>query len=91
MNKNIYRYVNWRMGLFGNFLNFTYSFLQNVLARILSINNIYRSLIIAYARGDEVVKYFDYGRLTRIMLIFDPIEIEDADDDWYYNADILYY
>ena len=35
--------------------------------------------------GDEVIQYFDSGRLIRVLLIFDPIELENPEDDWYYN------
>ena len=38
-----------------SWLNFTYGFLQNVLAKILSINNIYRNLNKAVTEGDEVI------------------------------------
>ena len=68
-----------------SWLNFTYGFLQNVLAKILSINNIYRNLNKAVTEGDEVIQYFDSGRLIRVLLIFDPIELENPEDDWYYN------
>lgn len=64
----------------------SYSFLQNILAKILSINNIYQSLQVADRLG--LVNYiaFDIGRLLRILLIFPAIELEDPEDDWYYNA-----
>jgi hypothetical protein len=39
----------------------------------------------AVYEGDEVIQYFDSGRLTRVLLIFDPIELENPEDDWYYN------
>jgi len=51
MNKNGYIWFIHRVELFGSWLNFTYSFLQNVLAKIMSINNIYKSLTVAYERN----------------------------------------
>ena len=86
MNKNIYKYVDHRIDVFGSFLNFSYSFLQNILGKILSINNIYFSLISASNRGDEIYMWFDFGRLIRVLMIFDPIELEDPEEDWYFNA-----
>ena len=72
--------------MFGySFLNFSYGGLQNVLARILSLNNIYNNLNYAIEQGDEVIQYFDTGRLIRVLSIFDPIELEEPEYDWYYN------
>ena len=34
----------------------------------------------------EVVLWFDAGRLFRILAIFPPIELEDPEEDWYYNV-----
>ena len=86
MTKNAYKYVNIRREMFGySWLNFSYGFLQNVLAKILSINNIYRNLNKAVSEGDETIQYFDSGRLIRVLFIFDPIELENPEDDWYYN------
>ena len=60
MNKNIYKYAIFKVDVFGSFLNFSYSFLQNILGKILSINNIYFSLVAANARGDDVYMWFDF-------------------------------
>jgi hypothetical protein len=35
---------------------------------------------------DEVVQWFDSGRLFRILAIFPPIELEDPEEDWYFNV-----
>ena len=91
MNKNIYMYVDHRIDVFGSFLNYSYSFLQNILGKILSINNIYFSLIRANNRGDEIYMWFDFGRLIRVLMIFDAIELEDPEEDWYFNAQTAYF
>jgi hypothetical protein len=45
MSKSAYQYINMRKALFEySWMNYSYGFLQNVLAKILSINNIYRNL-----------------------------------------------
>ena len=62
-----------------------------MLAKIVSINNIYISLQRAYAKNEQVYIWFDFGRLMRILSIFDPIEFEDPEEDWYYNAETAYY
>jgi hypothetical protein len=91
MNQNAYLYILRQFELFGTFLNWTYSFLQNILAKILSINNIYKSLQVAYAKNIRPYIWFDFGRLIRVLLIFPPIEMEDPEQDWYYNAQTAYY
>jgi len=54
MLKNAVAYVGTRAALFGrSWLNFTYGFLQNVLAKILGINNLYKSLNKAIILEDE--------------------------------------
>lgn len=57
-----------------------------MLSRILSINNIYLSMDAAVAADDEVVQWFDSGRLFRILAIFPPIELEDPEEDWYFKV-----
>ena len=61
-----------------------------MLAKILSINNIYRSLSTATLRNDTVIIWYDSGRLVRTLMIFDPIVMEDPEDDWYYNTNTYY-
>jgi hypothetical protein len=56
------------------------------LSRILSINNIYESLVIATELEEEVIIWFDSGRLFRIFLFFPPVELEEPEEDWYYNV-----
>jgi hypothetical protein len=86
MTKNAYVYATFRINLFGDWLSFSYSFLQNVLAKILSINNIYSSLKLGYELQQWDYIYFDFGRLLRVLTVFDPIELENPEQDWYYNA-----
>ena len=57
-----------------------------MLSRILSINNIYESLVIATELEEEIVIWFDSGRLFRIFLFFPPVELEEPEEDWYYNV-----
>lgn len=57
-----------------------------MLSRILSINNIYESLVIATELEEEIIIWFDSGRLFRIFMIFPPVELEEPEEDWYYNV-----
>ena len=52
----------------------------------MSINNIYESLVIATELDEEIIVWFDSGRLLRILMIFPPVELENPEEDWYYNA-----
>ena len=86
MSKNIYIFVRHQVDLHGSWLNVTYAWIQNVISRMLSINNIYESMAAATHLDQEVVLWFDAGRLFRILAIFPPIELEDPEEDWYYNV-----
>lgn len=52
----------------------------------MSINNIYESLVIATELEEDVIIWFDTGRLFRIFFIFPPVELEEPEEDWYYNV-----
>lgn len=91
MLKNMHGYLAQRINLFQySLLIWSYSFLQNVLAKILSVNNIYRSLMVAVNNDIEVIIYFDTARIIRTLFDFDPIEVENPDEDWYYNPNGTY-
>ena len=59
--------------------------MQNVLAKIISINYITKNLSYATEAGDTKIQYYDSGRLIRVLSIFDPIEVITAEDDWYFD------
>lgn len=91
MAKNAHGYITVRANLFKfDFITWSFSFLQNVLAKILSVNNIYRSLMVAVNNDVEVIIYFDAARIIRTLFDFDPIEVENPDEDWYYNPNVTY-
>jgi len=52
----------------------------------MSITNIYFSIENAMAIDNQVYIWFDVGRLIRVLSIFPSIELEDPEEDWYYNA-----
>ena len=55
---------------------------------MISITNIIRDFEAAYDLGHMDIVYYDAGRLTRVLLIFDPPEVEAPEDDWYYQNNI---
>ena len=75
----MYNYVMRRSLLFYSWLNLSYSFLQNIVASILSINNIYQSIKYSTEKNLEPYIWFDSGRLMRILLIFKSVELEDPE------------
>ena len=52
----------------------------------MSINNIYESLVIATKLEEDIVIWFDSGRLFRIFVFFPPVELEEPEENWYYNV-----
>ena len=44
----------------------------------------------AVDNNDEIIIWFDSARIIRTLFIFDPIEMEDPDEDWYYNPNGTY-
>jgi len=43
-------------------------------------------MIAATELDEEVVLWFDVGRILRVVAIFPAIELEDPEEDWYYNV-----
>ena len=52
------------------------------------MTNVIRSLNLAVNLDHKDIIWYDSGRLTRIMLIFEPFEVEDPEDDWFYQNNI---
>ena len=69
-----------------SFLSWSYGFLQNVIAKVISINNVYKSLTYALAQDWEELTYFNVGRLIRLLLFFDPVDMEEPGSYWYTNV-----
>ena len=60
--------------------NFFLSMLQNLLARIISTTNLYKSIKENTDAGNITGVHYDSARLVRIMVIFEPIETVDDQD-----------
>ena len=76
MAKNFIVYANKKATAFGGFTPFMTGFFQNLLAKVISINNIYTSLNNNNNNGNVTGVYYDLGRMTRILIDFEPIEAE---------------
>ena len=56
---------------------FTTSFLQNILAKSLSIGNIYLSIYDAKDAGNTTAVHYNWARMTRVLTIFEAIELRE--------------
>jgi hypothetical protein len=63
-------WVNYKYSLFPDFVSFATGFFQNLLAKVVSINNIYNSILAKQANGDMDGIYYDLARLMRILMDF---------------------
>jgi hypothetical protein len=79
MNKFWYNRVMEYNGDVGAFF---LSMLQNILAKVISLTNLYFSIEGHVASGNLTGIHYDIARIVRVVIIFDPIEpIEDTDLD----------
>ena len=66
----------------GNVGNFFLSMLQNILAKVISLTNLYFSIEDNLTSGNVTGLHYDIARIIRVVLIFDPIEpIDDGELD----------
>jgi hypothetical protein len=72
---NVYKWVNHKYLQFNSgFTDLATAFFQNLLAKVISINNIYNSITNKQQQGDSEGIYYDLARLVRILMDFNPIE-----------------
>jgi len=62
-----------RVGQFKDFVSFTTAFLQNLIGNILNFNTIYQNIVSANAANNTMNVYFYFGRLSYMIVYFDPI------------------
>lgn len=65
----------------GNVGMFFLSMLQNLLARIISMTNLYKSITANIDAGNSTGVHYDTARLIRVLTMFEPIEPQDDDLD----------
>ena len=83
--ENLYVYTMYKFKLFGySWTNILLGVLQNTLGRILTINKIYTNKIKpAEERNDTLTIYYNMGRITTMLLDFEPLTLDTSgmDDD----------
>lgn len=62
-----------RKAQFPTWIDFLEAFLQNLVGNILTFNNIYQNIMQANDSGKISDVYFYLGRLTFLIIYFDPI------------------
>ena len=76
---NVYLWMNFKYYLFGSFTELSGAFFQNLLSRVISLNNIYNSMQAKQLAGDQEGIYYDLARLCRILIDFSPVETSPLD------------
>ena len=71
---NFYSYILMRASQYKQFTTLMTSFLQNLIGNILNFNTIYQNIVNANNAGKYSDVYFYIGRLTYLIIYFDPIE-----------------
>jgi hypothetical protein len=80
--KNVYKWMNFKYLQFnGGFTDVATAFFQNLLSKVISINNIYNAIQAKQLVGDNEGIYFDLARLVRILMDFSPVEAASAGGD----------
>lgn len=64
----------------GGFTDVATAFFQNLLSKVISINNIYNAIQAKQLIGDNEGIYYDLARLVRILMDFSPVEASGYDD-----------
>ena len=70
---NLYSYLTIRAAQFPDFVGVLTAFLQNLIGNILNFNTLYTNIVNANNAGKMSDVYFFMGRLTYLIVYFDPI------------------
>ena len=70
---NYYQYIVMRASQFPDFVAVLTAFLQNLIGNILNFNTLYTNIVNAQKANKMTDVYFFIGRLTYLILYFDPI------------------
>ena len=65
-----------RSALFPDTVSIMTAFLQNLIGNILNFNTLYTNIVNANLAGKMSDVYFFMGRLTYLIIYFDPIDAE---------------
>ena len=76
--ENVYVFSMFKFELFGmDWINVLLGFIQNLLGSVLTINKIYQK-VIEYPEEQMLRVYYDIGRITKMILDFEPIILEES-------------
>ena len=67
---------------FGGWTDWFPAWLQNLLGNVITFNALYEKIADATEAEDEIAMLYWYGRLFNLFVDFDPIPIDDLDDDF---------
>ena len=70
---NYYQYIIMRAAQFPDFVGVLTAFLQNLIGNILNFNTLYTNIVNAQKADKMTDVYFFIGRLTYLIVYFDPI------------------
>ena len=70
---NYYQYIIMRGAQFPDFVGVLTAFLQNMIGNILNFNTLYTNIVNAQKADKMTDVYFFIGRLTYLIVYFDPI------------------
>jgi hypothetical protein len=70
---NVFTFTKMRAALFNDGVGVMTAFLQNLIGNILNFNTIYTNILNANEAGKMSDVYFFMGRLTYLIIYFDPI------------------
>jgi len=77
--ENLYVYSQYKYELFGrDNTNLLLGVLQNFLGSILSINKIYGLILEHDVNNETEQKYYEFGRIFRMLADVEPVVLEDA-------------
>jgi hypothetical protein len=70
---NVFQYMMMRAGQFPDVVSILTAFLQNLIGNILNFNTIYQNIVNANNSGKMNDVYFFIGRLSYLIVYFDPM------------------
>ncbi len=77
---SVVQYVNVRKQQFPDFTSLVQAFAQNLIGNVLNFNQLYNNIMTAAKADRESDVFFYAGRLTYLVLYFDPLVSTPFDD-----------
>jgi len=78
----VWQYYRIKDEQFGGWTDWFPAWLQNLLGNVITFNALYEKIDEATQAEDEIAMLYWYGRLFNLFIDFDPIPIDDLDDDF---------